>query len=51
VKGALLTGKALADHFGIFINQNTHFAASTTFCAASVKPAAAIRFKPLLESI
>src|SRR5690625_1311550 len=59
MESALLAGKALADHFSVFVDQNTHvesslgaylLTAATTCLAASVRLSAGIRFKPLLAS-
>src|SRR5690606_13071534 len=59
VEGALLTGKALADHLGVLVDQNAHvesslgaylLTAATTFLAASVRLSAGIRLRPLWAS-
>src|SRR5690554_8032578 len=50
VEGTLCAGKALADNFGVFINQDAHYlppAALTTCSAASARLVAAIMFRPL----
>src|SRR5690606_18896754 len=50
VESALATGEALADDFGVFVDQDAHYlpsAALTTCWAASVRLVAAMMFRPL----
>src|SRR5579871_6107652 len=46
VERAFLAGEALHQHARVFVDQDAHAAAFTTFCAASRIPSATVKSKP-----
>src|SRR5579862_6678805 len=46
VEGAFFAGEALHQHAGVFVHQDAHAVAFTTFSAASRMPSATVKFNP-----